>query len=116
MNRVFASPSRYVQGKGALKSGIDYIKALTKRPLLLCDDTVWEIVGESFHHFLNDQGLEVEHVAFNGEASVNEIDRVSEIVTEKACDAVIASEGVKLSIQPRRLEITQTLLLSSSLP
>lgn len=95
MNRVFASPSRYVQGKGALKSGIDYIKALTKRPLLLCDDTVWEIVGESFHHFLNDQGLEVEHVAFNGEASVNEIDRVSEVVTEKACDAVIGLGGGK---------------------
>ena len=45
MEKVFASPSRYVQGKGVLKSGLDHILALGKRALLLADSTVYEIAG-----------------------------------------------------------------------
>lgn len=95
MARVFASPSRYVQGKGALQNAVSYVKALTKKPLMLCDDNVWQIVGKSYHDFLVEQGLTVERVAFNGEASVNEINRVSDILVAKGCDAVIGLGGGK---------------------
>lgn len=49
MEKVFASPSKYVQGKGVLTTGIAHIKALGVNALLLCDDIVWEIVGETFN-------------------------------------------------------------------
>ena len=48
MEKVFASPSRYVQGKDVLKTGIHHIEKLGKIPLLLCDEVVWDIVGEEF--------------------------------------------------------------------
>lgn len=46
MERIFASPSRYVQGKGVLKDGLSHIKDLGKKVLLLTDETVWKIAGE----------------------------------------------------------------------
>ncbi|EAG2325693.1 glycerol dehydrogenase, partial [Listeria monocytogenes] len=39
MERIFASPSRYVQGKGVLKDGLSHIKDLGKKVLLLTDET-----------------------------------------------------------------------------
>ena len=52
MEKVFASPSRYVQGKGVLKSGLDHILALGKRALLLADSTVYEIAGRQLEEEL----------------------------------------------------------------
>ena len=56
MEKVFASPSKYVQGKGVLTTGIAHIKALGVNALLLCDDIVWEIVGETFNDQLKKVG------------------------------------------------------------
>lgn len=95
MEKVFASPSRYVQGKGVLSTGIDHIKALGTKALLLCDDVVWEIVGDQFSKNMNDAGIEVERVPFNGEASTVEVDRVSEIGKANNCDVIIGLGGGK---------------------
>lgn len=95
MEKVFASPSRYVQGKGVLKTGIHHIEKLGKKPLLLCDDVVWKIVGESFTSDLKNKGFEVTHVPFNGEASIQEIDRVSKIGSENHCDVILGLGGGK---------------------
>jgi glycerol dehydrogenase len=95
MEKMFVSPSRYMQGKGVLKTGIPYIKKLGENSLLLCDDVVWDIVGEKFNGYLKDEGLEVTHVPFNGEASLVEINRVSEIGSSKNIDSVIGLGGGK---------------------
>jgi glycerol dehydrogenase len=95
MEKVFASPSRYVQGKGVLVTGINHIKALGSQALLLCDDVVWSIVGEAFNENLEKAGLTVTHVPFNGEASTKEIQRVSEIGTSTNCDVIIGLGGGK---------------------
>lgn len=95
MEKVFVSPSRYVQGKGVLKTGIEYIKKLGKNPLLLCDDIVWEIAGEKLEGYMKDKSMEVTHVPFNGEASIVEIERVSKIGISNKIDVVIGLGGGK---------------------
>ena len=50
--KIFASPSRYIQGENALFNNIDVIKGLGEHPVILCDDTVYGIVGEKFIDYL----------------------------------------------------------------
>lgn len=95
MEKVFVSPSRYVQGKGVLKSGVPYIKKLGKTALLLCDDVVWDIAGETFQGYMEEESMKVTRVPFNGEASTAEIDRVSEIGKDQTVDVVIGLGGGK---------------------
>ncbi|MDQ0221964.1 glycerol dehydrogenase [Streptococcus moroccensis] len=93
--KVFASPSRYVQGKNVLFSSADQINALGKRPLVLCDDVVFDIVGQRFIDYLNSKSFEVTRVAFNGEASDNEINRVVDLGKENQVDIIIGLGGGK---------------------
>lgn len=95
MVRVFASPSRYVQGKGVLKTGLSHIEKLGTQPLLLCDDVVYKIAGEQFERSLKEVGMTVTHVPFNGEASSNEVSRVVEIGREANVDIIIGLGGGK---------------------
>lgn len=93
--KVFASPSRYIQGKNTLFTNSDIIKNLGEKPVLLCDDIVYGIVGERFEGYLSEHGLPPVHVAFNGEASDNEINRVVAIARENDNDVIIGLGGGK---------------------
>lgn len=95
MEKIFASPSRYIQGKDVLKTGLSHIAKLGNKALLLSDDIVWKLVGEELKGNLEAEGIAVVHVPFNGEASVNEINRVTAIGTENGVDVVIALGGGK---------------------
>ncbi|MCQ9209578.1 glycerol dehydrogenase [Granulicatella seriolae] len=95
MEKVFVSPSKYVQGKDVLVTGIPHIKNLGNKALLLCDDIVWGIVGEEFAKNLENEGITVTRVPFNGEASTSEINRVSEIGKSNQCNLVIGLGGGK---------------------
>ena len=95
MEKIFASPSRYIQGKDVLKTGLSHIAELGNKALLLSDDIVWKLVGEELKGNLEAEGIAVVHVPFNGEASVNEITRVTAIGTENGVDVVIALGGGK---------------------
>lgn len=95
MEKVFASPSRYIQGPNVLTTGVEHIKALGTHALLLCDDTVYKIAGEALVHNLEQIDVQVEYVPFNGEASMEEIERVSRIGQDKACEVVMGLGGGK---------------------
>ena len=95
--KIFASPSRYIQGENALFNNIDVIKGLGEHPVILCDDTVYGIVGEKFIDYLTKEGLKPIHVAFNGEASENEIERVVKIGKEENIDFIMSLGGGKSS-------------------
>lgn len=62
---------------------------------MLCDDIVYGIVGERFEGYLSEHGLPPVHVAFNGEASDNEINRVVAIARENDNDVIIGLGGGK---------------------
>ena len=84
--RIFASPSRYIQGENALFENAKQILQLGSHPVLLCDDVVYQIVGEKFNDYLTRYGFHVLHVAFNGEASDAEIDRVVALAEKDRAD------------------------------
>lgn len=93
--KVFASPSRYIQGKNALFSNAETLKQLGDNPILLCDDVVYGIVGKIFEAYLADNGMTPVHVAFNGEASDNEINRVVAIAKDNGSNVIIGLGGGK---------------------
>ena len=95
MEKVFASPSRYVQGAGVLENSLHYVKKLGNHALLLSDDIVYKIVGEKLIANLEKIGVTVTYVLFNGEASINEIDRISQIGLKEACDVILGLGGGK---------------------
>ena len=41
--RLFQSPSKYIQGPYAIQNAAKYLGKLGKAPLLICDEIVWGI-------------------------------------------------------------------------
>lgn len=41
--RLFQSPSKYIQGPYAIQNAAKYLSQLGNAPLLICDDIVWKI-------------------------------------------------------------------------
>ncbi len=93
--RMFASPAHYVQGKGVFDNPEKYLSKLGKKPLLMCDNNVWSIIGEKLSKTLANEGFEVTHEQFHGEASEEEIDRIVKDVQKDKSDLVIGLGGGK---------------------
>jgi len=95
MKSILIAPRKYVQGKGVLGEAGDFIAALGKKPAVLWDANVKEIVGETLLGSLEKAGLEVVDVAFGGETTKEEADRVAGIVRENGADVIIGVGGGK---------------------
>lgn len=95
MNKVFIAPRRYVQGPDTLKEAGTLIGAIGKKALILWDATVKGIVGETLLASLNEAGIEVVDVDFNGDSTKGEADRVAKVMTDNAVDVSIAVGGGK---------------------
>lgn len=95
MERIFISPARYVQGRNALKTGVPHIERLGTKPLLLCDDLVWDIAGAELSRSLTKAGLLVTRASFSGESSIQEVHRIQQLAKDKECDAVLGLGGGK---------------------
>ncbi|GEN86740.1 glycerol dehydrogenase [Oceanobacillus sojae] len=94
-NIIYTSPSKYVQGKGALKELGKYVDAVGKKPLIISDEVVWEITKETVEKSLKDANIDFHFVSFNGEASLNEISRIAEEGKKAEADFVIGVGGGK---------------------
>ncbi|RFA35985.1 glycerol dehydrogenase [Virgibacillus dokdonensis] len=92
---IFISPSKYIQGKDALKSLGKHVKPIGKKPLILSDDVVWEITKETIEASMKEESVAYHYVPFNGEASIAEIDRVVKEGKEASVDTVIGVGGGK---------------------
>lgn len=92
---IFTSPNKYIQGKNELKNVGEYVQVLGKKPLILSDETVWKITGEQIQASFNQEKLDFHFVEFNGEASVNEIDRVVVEGEKNNVDLVLGVGGGK---------------------
>ena len=55
MMKIFASPSRYIQGEKALFENAKAIINLGSHPILLTDNVVYDIVGKRFETYLNQE-------------------------------------------------------------
>lgn len=92
---VFRAPSRYIQGEGVLAQLAEEVQSLGKSFLLISDDVVWEITGETVEKSFENTDASFDYVAFNGEASRQEIERLAKIGTDNGNQAVIGLGGGK---------------------
>ncbi len=95
MNAVLIAPRKYVQGVGTMREIGSYIKAIGAKPLVLWDDCVKGIVGETVLGSLAEAGLEVIDVAFQGDSTKGEAARVAEIAKKEGADVAIGIGGGK---------------------
>lgn len=92
---MFVSPDKYIQGAGLLEHSASYINALGSHPLIMADALIWKIVGEDFATYLSQHDFDVTRVTFNGEASVQEIARITQIAKDNHNDIIIGLGGGK---------------------
>jgi glycerol dehydrogenase len=91
----FGSPDHYVQGKNILLNSADILKPYGSKFLLLADKDVYKAAGKKFQDYLTENGFTVAYTEFNGESSLEEIDRVTKIAKDKSSDVIIGLGGGK---------------------
>lgn len=91
--RTVISPSRYVQGKGAIHQLGEYLAQLGSKPLMVADDLVWGLVGHDIEASLSAAELPLVRQKFNGIPSAREVDRLVEVIKESGADIVVAVGG-----------------------
>ena len=96
MDKVFISPSKYVQGKGLLERSAPYIKPFGNHALILTDEYVWNLVGEAYARQLTENGLTVSHIICGGESSESEVRRIAEQIERLEIEVLLALGGGKV--------------------
>ena len=95
MNQVLIAPRKYVQGRNVLGEIGTYIKALGGHAMVLWDKRVKEIVGPTVLASLSEAEVKVTEVAFAGDSTKGECQRVAKIAKEKGADVSIGIGGGK---------------------
>ncbi|MFC7321496.1 glycerol dehydrogenase [Halobacillus campisalis] len=93
--RVYISPSKYVQGRNAIQKIGQHLEGIGETALVIADETVWEIAGNDVVSYLKETTINTKNVVFNGEASPKEMDRITEIAKEAEASIVIGVGGGK---------------------
>lgn len=91
--RTIISPSRYVQGRGALAQLGEYLTPLGGTPLLVADDFVQGVVTHDVEASLSAAGLTVVWDTFGGVPTAAEVDRLVGVIREKGIDVVVGIGG-----------------------
>lgn len=95
MATVIKSPSKYIQGKGEIKSLGKHLDKLGGKYLILLSNRNYEQLGEKIKESLNEKSLNHVFVNFKGECSFEEIDRISQIGIDNKCDVIVGVGGGK---------------------
>ncbi|CCM05441.1 uncharacterized protein FIBRA_07660 [Fibroporia radiculosa] len=93
--KLFQSPSKYIQGPSAIHNAPKYLSSFGAAPLLLSDDLVYKIAGKELTTALEVANFKVTRGIFGGEASKDEISRLGALGKEKSVDFIIALGGGK---------------------
>lgn len=94
-DRIFISPGKYVQGRNVVDKTGHYVKGLGSIALVIADEVVWEIAGHRVVNSLEQEGIAAVRAEFKGEASRNEIERITEQGKGSGVDIVIGVGGGK---------------------
>ncbi len=92
---IFSSPHKYVQGAGVLDELGTYVAELGQHAFLVADDIVWKLIGERTQKTLKAAGIEFSWQQFNGEASSNEINRLTQLAKSQGSNVVLGLGGGK---------------------
>lgn len=92
---VFGAPRRYVQGPGILKSIGSELAVIGTSAVLLADDVVMKICGDTIVESAREAGVEVTLLPFGGEITYAEIERLVAEIGDSAPAMVISAGGGK---------------------
>ncbi|MFL5661907.1 MAG: iron-containing alcohol dehydrogenase, partial [Ktedonobacteraceae bacterium] len=95
MAAAMISPRRYIQGRGVLSLAGEQIAPLGNSALLIADNTVWQVAGHTVENYLRATNIRTTGVSFLGEASENEINRITEIGRNAGVNVVVGIGGGK---------------------
>ena len=95
MSKVMISPSRYVQGAGAIAELGEQVKRLGSKCLVLGGKTGLASVKAAIQAGFAQSGIDVNFEVFGGECSQREIDRIMEIVKDTDSNVIIGAGGGK---------------------
>ncbi|GAB3704260.1 glycerol dehydrogenase [Nocardiopsis oceani] len=91
--RVFASPDRYVQGRGAMERLGVLVGNLGKKPLVLTDDVVRDLVGATLERSFEEAGVGLAFERFGGVPTKAESERVAEVIDRNGHDVIVGLGG-----------------------
>ncbi len=96
MRKATSSPSKYIQGKNELQKLCKTIAPLgAKSALILADPFILNHYGGEMASGFAEHQMPVTMVEFGGECSKAEVDRVTHMLKEAACDVVLGVGGGK---------------------
>ncbi len=95
MDNIIISPSKYIQGEGALDNIGKYVSVFGKKPLAIADAFVMGLVQDRADSSLAGSGLETTFNVFGGECSRVEIDRLIDVCAATGNDVIIGIGGGK---------------------
>lgn len=96
--RVLIAPNRYIQGDGIIDHIGRYLTIVSsKHAAILLSERGRQRIGARIEDSLTNAGIESVFVTFNGECSVQEVERVAEILRSQTSpvDSVVAVGGGK---------------------
>ncbi|MCC5890941.1 MAG: glycerol dehydrogenase [Alkalibacterium sp.] len=88
MDKIFVSPNRYIQGKDLVHHAAQYMDHFGEQVIVLADDFVQDLAANELIENLSET-FKVTKVTFNGECSMKEINRISDIAKEKSVDFIL---------------------------
>lgn len=95
MDNIIISPSKYIQGEGAIDNIGKYVSLFGKKPLAIADDFVMGLVHDRVQTSIQAEGLAVDFDKFNGECCRVEIDRIIEVTKANQNDVIMGIGGGK---------------------
>ena len=87
MLNLYIAPKNYITGYDIMENIGDYVKKMSKKVLILSDETVYSIIGKAVGSF-EKNGIKYRKEYFGGECSHNEIERIKSLIEEENYDAV----------------------------
>ena len=95
MINLFLAPGRYIQEKGVVARAGEFVLSFGRRPLVLADRVVYSEVGEVLSDSLGRENLVSTFEQFQGECSLKEIERITNLLKKNKIDVVIGCGGGK---------------------
>ncbi len=96
MANIIASPTRYIQGKGEMEHLCQHASQIGKRLFILVTDSGKKRVENAIARSAKVEGATVIYEYFNGECSMNEVNRILAVFEKSSCDAIVGIGGGKI--------------------
>lgn len=93
--QALIAPRKYVQGRSVLSSLGRYVRELGEDALVIADEHVWGLLGESVARSLAAAGVRLTEETFGGECSKREIGRVRGIAEREGATVIVGLGGGK---------------------